>query len=338
MTLRVPHQLYVIPALLLAAGGAFAQESRRPSDFGRKEVSDRLVAAVAGCKEPLRQPLRAVLWRKNFRGKLTKQDVDALVALSKLTPEQLMTELLPVASSYSHSPISKFRVGCVVLGKSGSMYFGTNIEVGEQILSYSVHAEQSAITTAYTHGEPDLLALAVTAAPCGHCRQFINELPHGLDIKVFLPGQPAKLLRDLLPESFGPKDLGGVGGPFGVSEVVNVTVPITTELAVLAAKAASRSYAPYSGSYSGVALRASGQTFVGSYIENAAFNPSLSPLQAALVGLTMAAEDYATIEQVVLVEAGKPNVRQRHVTEVTLRTFAPKAKLDVLEGGLTRSK
>src|SRR5206468_5952186 len=50
--------------------------------------------------------------------------------------------------------------------------------------------------------------------------------------------------------------------------------------------AARKAYAPYSKSPSGVAIRsASGRTYRGSYIENVAFNPSLSPLQVALTGL-----------------------------------------------------
>jgi hypothetical protein len=43
-------------------------------------------------------------------------------------------------------------------------------------LNQSVHAEQFLIANLISHGEQELIALAVTAAPCGHCRQFYSEL------------------------------------------------------------------------------------------------------------------------------------------------------------------
>jgi cytidine deaminase len=41
----------------------------------------------------------------------------------------------------------------------------------------------------------------------------------------------------------------------------------------------------------------------GSYLENAAFNPSLAPLQSALVSLVVHQEAFADITRVVLVES-----------------------------------
>jgi cytidine deaminase len=39
-----------------------------------------------------------------------------------------------------------------------------------------VHAEQFLVINALLHGECEIRKLAVTAAPCGHCRQFYSEL------------------------------------------------------------------------------------------------------------------------------------------------------------------
>lgn len=48
--------------------------------------------------------------------------------------------------------------------------------------------------------------------------------------------------------------------------------------------AAANSYAPCSQEKSGVAIQTTdGQIYYGSYSETVAFNPSLSPLQTALV-------------------------------------------------------
>jgi len=53
----------------------------------------------------------------------------------------------------------------------------------------------------------------------------------------------------------------------------------------------------------GVALRLKdGSTYRGSYIENAAYNPSLPPLQSALTGLVGDERQWTEIEACVLVE------------------------------------
>lgn len=41
---------------------------------------------------------------------------------------------------------------------------------------FTVHAEQSSIADAWMNGEEGIDLIAVTAAPCGYCRQFLNEL------------------------------------------------------------------------------------------------------------------------------------------------------------------
>ena len=62
------------------------------------------------------------------------------------------------------------------LGKSGHLYVGVNLEFPRLPLQHSVHAEQFLIANAAWHGERGLKRIAVNAAPCGHCRQFIAEL------------------------------------------------------------------------------------------------------------------------------------------------------------------
>ena len=95
--------------------------------------------------------------------------------------------------------------------------------------------------------------------------------------------------------------------------------------------AASRSYAPYSKSSSGCAIQTDRQTFAGSYLENAAFNPSLPPLQSALVNLVLAGEDFAAIRRVVLVEVNGAAISQRAATEAVLAAIAPRARFERFE-------
>ena len=94
---------------------------------------------------------------------------------------------------------------------------------------------------------------------------------------------------------------------------------------------ARRSYAPYSKSPSGIAIGSkSGRIHKGSYIENVAFNPSLSPLQTALAALIVAGESYAAISSVALVELEGPAISQKSVTEVVLSSVAPLVNLQVV--------
>lgn len=212
---------------------------------------------------------------------------------------QLMTMLLPEAASFAKPPISNFRVGCVSRGLSGALYFGTNLEFAGEALSFTVHAEQSSVTSAWMNGEEGIDLIAVNAPPCGYCRQFLNELTTADRLIVAMPKE-TRALRELLPSAFGPRDLGIDGGLMQRSDQ-GLTIDEDDELARAALSAANMSYAPYSKSFAGVAVRTSRGIHTGAYAENAAFNPSMSPLQVALSRLNLAGESWDAIEDAVLV-------------------------------------
>ena len=212
---------------------------------------------------------------------------------------RLMTMLLPKAAEFARPPISNFRVGCVSRGLSGALYLGTNVEFAGEALSFTVHAEQSSVTNAWMSGEEGIDLIAVNAAPCGYCRQFLNELVTAQRIVVAMPNE-TRPLGELLPSAFGPRDLGVDGGLMQRSDH-GLSVSESDDVARAAGEAANMSYAPYSKSYAGVALRTkSGRIVSGAYAENAAFNPSMSPLQVALSRLNLAGESFDTIEDAVL--------------------------------------
>jgi cytidine deaminase len=71
----------------------------------------------------------------------------------------------------------------------------------------------------------------------------------------------------------------------------------------------------------------SGRIFKGAYIENVAFNPSLSPLQTALAALIAGGENFSTISNVVLVELEAAAISQKSVTEAASSAIAPKAQI-----------
>jgi cytidine deaminase len=239
-----------------------------------------------------------------------------------------MLELLPKAQSYARPLLTNFRVGAVVRGTSGALYMGGNLEFPGESLSQTVHAEQAALTNAFMHDEAGIDAIAVSAPPCGHCRQFLYEFTEGRDIEILLPQQPAILLSALLPQPFGPLDLGVTQGPLTRNKV---TIESVESVAQAARYAASNAYAPYSHSPSGVAIRSRrGNVYRGSYIENAAFNPSLPPLQVALVAMTLASEDFSEIAEVVLAEAANNSISQLSATKSVLAVIAPRAEFRLL--------
>ena len=213
---------------------------------------------------------------------------------------QLMTLLLPAAAKLARPPVSNFYVGAVSRGLSGNLYFGVNLEFAGEALSFTVHAEQSSVANAWMHGEEGIDLISVTAAPCGYCRQFLNELTTADDLTIAIPHE-TRTLRELLPSAFGPRDLGIAGGLMQREDHA-LTIDANDDLSLAALAAARRSYAPYSKAYAGVALRTrDGAITVGAYAENAAFNPSMSPLEVALSQLNLAGGAFDTIEDAVLV-------------------------------------
>lgn len=99
-----------------------------------------------------------------------------------------------------------------------------------------------------------------------------------------------------------------------------------------ALKAANSSHAPYSGCPSGVALMdCDGNVYRGSYAESAAYNPSLGPVQAALIAFVAAGGGaYERIVAAALVEKGGGVVVQEDTTKLILKKVAPKCDLMVV--------
>ena len=270
-----------------------------------------------------------------FRGGIPAKDAAAVAKNENLTADGLMLALLPLAQSFARPPISKFFVGVVVRGASGNLYLGSNVEIPGQCLGFAVHAEQSALSKAYMAQEESVPALAVVGgAPCGHCRQFMEEISPDGEMQILVPNKAPRKLSAILPDAFGPAALGVKQGALPIRKTSLTPVSHgSSPIALSALEAAGRSYAPYSQSPSGVAIRtARGQMYLGCYIENVAFNPSLSPLQTALVQLIAAGEEYSAISAVTLAEAQGAKITQRPVTETVLGAIAPDVKL-----GLTMS-
>lgn len=105
-------------------------------------------------------------------------------------------------------------MGAAVLDDQGRVFAAANLENASYPLS--VCAERNAVARAAFEGSRRLEAVAITSSgeriawPCGGCRQVLNEFGPGLMVIVEGPGgeQEQRRLSELLPEAFGPQDLG----------------------------------------------------------------------------------------------------------------------------------
>lgn len=258
---------------------------------------------------------------KDTKGMLSAKYISWLQNKYNVTLDELLTNLLSFAADFSVAPISNFHVGAIVVGGSGNLYFGANLEFKNQALSLVLHGEQSAISNAWLHGESSISKLAINAAPCGYCRQFINELACAQNVDILLNGKVLNF-KQFLPMSFGPKDLGNNLGL--LSSVNNLELSLKPkEISLAFFEQVSSSYAPYSKNLASCEIRTfDGQVFYGRYAENAAYSPSLSPLQAAISQLVLSGREFIKkeIEMVTLVEMANIE-NQLNVTKAVLKSY-----------------
>ncbi len=133
-----------------------------------------------------------------------------------MTDKELM-QLAVRAREMAYAPYSGFRVGAALLGKSGRVYLGCNVENAGY--SPTNCAERTALFKAVSEGEREFVSIAIVGgryetiadfcAPCGVCRQALTEFCDK-DFRVIL-GTPEKLqvfsFGELLPFAFGKNDL-----------------------------------------------------------------------------------------------------------------------------------
>lgn len=282
-----------------------------------------LKKAIDALPSPLAHAMADIARLPDFNSSIDAKEVETLLKVTGYSEQTLLVTLLSVAASYAIAPISNFKVGAIVRGKTGRLYFGANMEFTGVQLNQSVHAEQSAISHAWLHGETAIKDIAINYSPCGHCRQFINELNGAEKLRIYLPHKKAQTLCHYLPEAFGPKDLGITQAlliPVDHGLLLDGKDPLINA----AIKAANLSYVPYSKNISGVAIRdTQGRIFSGMSAENAAFNPSLPPLQVALIAMNLAGGEFADIQEVVLVEKSDASISHLQNTQAILNTICP---------------
>jgi len=281
----------------------------------------RFHTAFSELSATLQSALLPYLDAPDFPAMFTAEQAEAIRQHSGLDDDALAFALLPLAAACSLTPISHFHVGAIARGQSGNLYFGANMEFSGAPMQQTVHAEQCAVTHAWLRGEAALASITVNYTPCGHCRQFMNELNSGAGLQIRLPGRAPATLADYLPDAFGPKDLD-IATLLMDQVDHGYQLALTEPLAQAALAAANQSHAPYSNAHSGVALEAEdGTLYAGRYAENAAFNPSLPPLQAALILLNVSGGDCLKIRRAVLAEPQGAIFSQWDATRSTLEAL-----------------
>ncbi|MBR2681662.1 MAG: cytidine deaminase [Atopobiaceae bacterium] len=125
------------------------------------------------------------------------------------------------AREHAYTPYSHWAVGAALLCSDGTVYQGCNIE--NAAYTPSNCAERTAFFKAIYDGHRSFEAIAVVGgpegqeapdvcAPCGVCRQVMREFCDLDEFRIVL-GTSAGVadivtLRELLPWSFGPENLG----------------------------------------------------------------------------------------------------------------------------------
>ena len=123
-----------------------------------------------------------------------------------MTDEELLARADAIAAR-AYAPYSGFHVGCAVLTRSGVVVEGVNVENAADPLG--VCAERATFSRAIVEGfnPGDFTVAAITASPCGGCRQWLAEMQ--VERVVFRNG--GRIVRmtvdELLPEQFDAGEL-----------------------------------------------------------------------------------------------------------------------------------
>jgi cytidine deaminase len=135
-----------------------------------------------------------------------------MTAFSEGSLEELKAAARKV-SQLAYCPYSKFRVGAVVVTETGETFAGCNVENASYGLTTC--AERNALFQMVARGASSVRLVVIytptptPTAPCGACRQVMNEFGPNAEVVSFCdgPGVLRRRVAELLPDAFGPHDL-----------------------------------------------------------------------------------------------------------------------------------
>lgn len=294
------------------------------------EIGDKLaleIARLAAAKN--RRP------EDNLGGIILGSEVAILCESFGLgSVEELMLLALPAARQIARPPISNFFVGAVGLEReTGNLILGGNVEFPGTHLGFTIHGEGFVFTRAASRGTTiETIALG-EAHPCAHCRQYISEFAASRELTLIDPLGHRLTMAGLYPWPFDPDYLGETGFVPG-SEQPALELGENALPAIIADRlreAGRRSHAPYSKCPGAVVLALSdGQTVSGFAIESVAFNPTMGPLQAAMINLIGNGYEPADIAEAALGTRLGGNVDYALSVTELLGRIAPSAPLNIV--------
>jgi len=106
-------------------------------------------------------------------------------------------------SKNAYAPYSNFLVGAVLRARDGTLFDGVNVENAAYPLGVcgEKSAYVAAVTAGYKPGDFDLIA--ITASPCGGCRQWHSEFRVDRIVYANNDGELVEYTpAELLPDSF----------------------------------------------------------------------------------------------------------------------------------------
>ncbi len=123
-----------------------------------------------------------------------------------------LVEMAHSARDQAYAPYSNYSVGAALLTEDGEIFTGCNIE--NAVYPTTCCAERVAIFKAISEGHRHFRAIAVSTedggSPCGVCRQVMREFAP--EMAVFIADAEGIVretsVTELLPDSFGPENLG----------------------------------------------------------------------------------------------------------------------------------
>jgi cytidine deaminase len=151
--------------------------------------------------------------RGEIRKLFTQSEVYCLrVSSSIAIPWNELRERAQHATSTSYAPYSHVTVGACAVTTDGRIIEGANVENASYGLTLC--AECSLVSDLIRQGGGRIAAVSIVAgdgepiAPCGRCRQVLFE-HGGNDLEIDAgDGVTPTRLGDLLPNAFGPEDVG----------------------------------------------------------------------------------------------------------------------------------
>ena len=304
-------------------------------------VAARLAAVGPEARQALFARVQSALSAHNRQpesqdgGVLTADIAAELVAAFGLpSVHDLMCLLLHVAKDIARPSISGFHVGAVGLeAETGHLILGGNVEFPGTHLGFTLHGEGFVFTRAMNRGTNISVIAIGEAHPCAHCRQCLAEYAASEKLELIDPLGHRLTLAQLYPWPFDPDYLGESGAVPGrelwpaLKFDENATSPVAETLLAWG----RRSHSPYSKCPGAVLLHLKdGNVVSGHAIESVAFNPTIHPVQAAMVDLLAHGYAYSDIAGASLGTVRGGDVDYTASTRELLDRIAPGAPLLVL--------